>query len=290
MDRDRLSSDPDDLTSTLLASAQADEPSAAAYAKVAAALGVSLAPAALVSLAPAAVVRAASRLSLPAALKGIGLLLTVGGLIGGALLYRSHVAAKAAGQLASNPPAPRVVVRGAQVDDAKAAAASPAPISAGRALETGATVANATLGPSGVEPAPEAAAPAAVSASPATTPDPVSMRLRPASAAKVSAAQAIADPPKPAVVSTLSEQVMALDRVRVALGARRPIGALNEIASYRAHYPKGVFLIEASVLEIEALAQSGQRNLAASRAQAFLAAHPDSPHAARLRALLPSQD
>ncbi|HEY4157678.1 MAG TPA: hypothetical protein VGM29_06255 [Polyangiaceae bacterium] len=288
MDRDRLSSDPDDLTNTLLASAQADEPSAAAYAKVATALGVSLAPAALVSLAPAAAARAASRLSLPAALKGVGLLLTVGGLIGGALLYRSHVVAKAAGQLASNLSAPRAAVRGAQVDDdaTNAAAASPAPLSAGRALESGATAANTTLAPNVVEPAPEAA----VIAPLATTPDPVSMRLRPASAAKVSAAQTIADPPKPAVVSTLSEQVMALDRVRVALGAQRPIGALNEIASYRAHYPKGVFLIEASVLEIEALAQSGQRNLAASRAQAFLAAHPDSPHAARLRALLPSQD
>ena len=83
---------------------------------------------------------------------------------------------------------------------------------------------------------------------------------------------------------------MALDRVRLALSNHRSGDALSEIASYRAHYPRGVFLIEASVLEIEALAAGGQRGLAASRAQAFLAAHPDSPHAARLRALAPQKD
>jgi hypothetical protein len=117
------------------------------------------------------------------------------------------------------------------------------------------------------------------------------MRLRPASAAKIlSGPRAAADPPKPAVVSSLSEQVMALDRVRVALAGHRAGEALREIAHYRTQYPRGVFLIEASVLEIEALAANGERSLAAHRAQAFLAAHPDSPHAARLRALVPQKD
>jgi hypothetical protein len=49
-----------------------------------------------------------------------------------------------------------------------------------------------------------------------------------------------------------------------------------------------VFLTEASVLEIEALAKRGERSLAATRAQSFVAAHPDSPQAERLRALIPA--
>jgi hypothetical protein len=64
---------------------------------------------------------------------------------------------------------------------------------------------------------------------------------------------------------------------------------LSEIEHYRKAWPLGVFLTEASVLEIEALAVRGQRSLAASRAAAFVAAHPDSPQAERLRRLIPAQ-
>jgi hypothetical protein len=46
-------------------------------------------------------------------------------------------------------------------------------------------------------------------------------------------------------------------------------------------------LTEASVLEVEALAARGERALAATRAADFVAAHPDSPQADRLRALIP---
>jgi hypothetical protein len=85
--------------------------------------------------------------------------------------------------------------------------------------------------------------------------------------------------------SSLAEQVQSLDRARVALGSGDPASALHEIARYRAAWPDGVFLTEASVLEIEALAARGERSLAATRAAAFVAAHPDSPQADRLRAL-----
>ena len=74
---------------------------------------------------------------------------------------------------------------------------------------------------------------------------------------------------------------------RVALGAGDPGTALAEIAHYRKAWPTGVFLTEASVLEIEALAVRGERSLAAARASAFVQAHPDSPQAGRLRAFLP---
>jgi outer membrane protein assembly factor BamD (BamD/ComL family) len=85
--------------------------------------------------------------------------------------------------------------------------------------------------------------------------------------------------------SSLSEQVQSLDRARVALGSGNAGAALVEIAHYRKAWPKGVFLTEASVLEIEALAKRGEHSLAAARAQAFVTAHPDSPQAERLRAL-----
>ncbi|MET0790296.1 MAG: hypothetical protein ABW061_02130, partial [Polyangiaceae bacterium] len=61
-----------------------------------------------------------------------------------------------------------------------------------------------------------------------------------------------------------------------------------EIAYYRKAWPRGVFLTEASVLEIEALAARGERSLAAARAAAFVAAQPDSPQAERLRRLIPA--
>ena len=74
----------------------------------------------------------------------------------------------------------------------------------------------------------------------------------------------------------------------MALGSGNAASALREIAHYRAAWPQGVFLTEASVLEIEALAARGERSLAASRAAEFVASHPDSPQANRLRALIPA--
>jgi TolA-binding protein len=87
----------------------------------------------------------------------------------------------------------------------------------------------------------------------------------------------------------LPEQVQSLDRARVALGSGDAGTALQEIAHYRKAWPRGVFLTEASVLEIEALAARGERSSAAARAAAFVAAHPDSPQAERLRRLIPPE-
>jgi len=75
----------------------------------------------------------------------------------------------------------------------------------------------------------------------------------------------------------------------LALAAHNPSSALSEIARYRAAWPDGVFLTEASVLEVEALAAQGERSRAQARAADFVAAHPDSPQADRLRALIPAK-
>jgi hypothetical protein len=252
----------DDFTQALLRSAEVDEPSSAAYAKVAAALGVGTALGVGASLpAPAALVAGASGASALARWSGtlagkLTLLGVSGALLLGAgvelLRHRSAsepLAARSA--LAVAPtltpvPAPAVAVapRPVSVEPSLAVVASAAPLHARSDGSTAHSV------------------------------------MRPAHAALRAASGSSP--------SSLSEQVQSLDRARVALGSGNTSAALIEIAHYRSAWPKGVFLTEASVLEIEALAKRGEHSLAAIRAQAFVAAHPDSPQAERLRALIPA--
>ncbi|HEX3852254.1 MAG TPA: hypothetical protein VHW01_14895 [Polyangiaceae bacterium] len=254
----------DDFTRALLRSAEVDEPSSAAYAKVAAALGVGTALGVGASLpAPAAVVAGASGASALARWSGtlagkLALLGVSGTLLLGAgaafLLHRGAskpVAARNGSSLTSTPlPAaePRVATKSALAAAQPAAAAEP----------------------------PVALADAA---SASTGHDAPHSSVRPAHAAFHGLRSSS---------SSLPEQVQSLDRARVALNSGDAGAALIEIAHYRKAWPKGVFLTEASVLEIEALAKRGERSLAATRAQSFVAAHPDSPQAERLRALIPA--
>jgi hypothetical protein len=267
--QDRRSLPPleDDFTRALLRSAEVDEPSSAAYAKVAAGLGVGTALGVGASLpVPAAVVAGASGASAWARWSGTlaGKLTLLG--VSGALLLGAGV-----GVLRHRSPS--------------------MPSATGRALAVAlagqpqATSASAVF----------ATQPAAV------TPQPASAELALASAAPLHANalgytahggvrrwHAALRASSGSSTSSLSEQVQSLDRARVALGSGDAGAALIEIAHYRKAWPNGVFLTEASVLEIEALAKRGERSLAATRAQDFVAAHPDSPQAERLRALIPA--
>ena len=266
----------DDFTQALLRSAESDEPSNAAYAKVAAALGVGAAIGVGASLpAPAAVVAGASAASALARWSGslaakLALLGVSGALFlgaaGGYLWHRSAARVAAGrGSLvgAVVPPSPA---------RAAAAAMGVAPSQLAAAAESGAAAAQAQASPAEASLAVAAAPPsAAMAAAPVRA-------IRHVHAAVRSGASG----------SSLPEQVQSLDRARVALGSGDAGTALMEIAHYRNTWPKGVFLTEASVLEIEALAKRGERSLAAMRAQAFVAAHPDSPQAERLRALIPA--
>jgi hypothetical protein len=251
----------DDFTQALLRSAEVDEPSSAAYAKVAAALGVGTALGVGASLpAPAALVAGASGASALARWSGtlVGKLALLG--VSGALLLGAGVA------LLWH----RSVNEASAARSALAAAPTPAPAAA---------VAGASL-PASVEPSP-AVVPSAARPPHATSGGSASRGFaRPAHAALRAASGSSG--------SSLSEQVQSLDRARVALSSGDAGAALIEITHYRNAWPKGVFLTEASVLEIEALAKRGERALAAIRAQAFVAAHPDSPQAERLRALIPA--
>ncbi|HEY3665097.1 MAG TPA: hypothetical protein VGL19_03815 [Polyangiaceae bacterium] len=258
----------DDFTQALLRSAESDEPSNAAYAKVAAALGVGAAIGVGASMpAPAAVVAGASAASALARWSGslaakLALLGVSGALLlgasGGYLWHRAATRGAAGGGAQAGasvlPVQPHVATAAAVAPSQPEAAVVPGP----------ASPANAALA-------------AAVAPLAATGAAPVRALRHVHAAARLAASG-----------SSLPEQVQSLDRARVALSSGDASTALVEIAHYRKAWPKGVFLTEASVLEIEALAKRGERSLAAMRAQAFVTAHPDSPQAERLRALIPA--
>jgi hypothetical protein len=84
----------------------------------------------------------------------------------------------------------------------------------------------------------------------------------------------------------LGEQVAALDRARRALGDGDAVGALRDLDDYQSRFPRGALAEEAEVLRVEALLAEGDRASAARAGARFLAAHPESPHAARVRSLL----
>jgi len=273
----------DDFSRALLGSAEADAPSHSAYAKVAASLGVGLGLGAGASLPAAAALSAAGVTGLgrwSGSLLAKLLLLGVSGalLVGtGALLLENSPSTKpviqAAAVRAQPAPAavkaPRVIAKtpaSERAHAAKSAVESAAPPAAHSVPSANTSSAGSKFG--------QGLASAALHAPPALAP---ARRSAP-----VPATHAPAD-------SSLAEQVQSLDRARVVLASGDSSSALAEIARYRATWPQGVFLTEASVLEIEALAARGERSLARARAADFVAAHPDSPQSDRLRALIPSK-
>lgn len=261
----------DELSLALLRSAEHDEPSAAAYSKVATALGVGAA----VGLGASLPALASSGLSASAAARWSGSLLAKGAAVGVSSVL---LAVGGIQLLAHRSGGPQSAPRAASVASVVSVAAR-------------ASVA-VTGAPAGAPPAAAAvsealAEPALARAVPAPTPnlDPplapvVQKSPQPANAAQIRSA-------RPVKASSLPQQVLSLDRARVALNSGDAGAALAEIAHYRSAWPTGVFLTEASVLEIQALAKRGEVALAATRARAFVTAHPDSPQAERLRALIP---
>lgn len=287
MSRDSLPPLEDEFTRALLGSADADAPTPAAYAKAAATLGVGVgigasipAAAAIGAAGAAGVARWSSSLTAKLFLGFSGALL-VGG--AAALLTRN-----------SEPDQPSASVSAVHAPARTAAAALAAPAVAAPLAAPVAPAASAdarSRAPAGSR----APALAAVSAS-STAPRTVGQGRTPGALAarSVTLTPAVrrpshAAPARVSVDSSLAEQVQSLDRARVALAAGDSSSALAEIAHYRSSWPSGVFLTEASVLEIEALSARGEQSRARARAADFVAAHPDSPQADRLRALLPGK-
>jgi hypothetical protein len=86
--------------------------------------------------------------------------------------------------------------------------------------------------------------------------------------------------------SALTREVEALDRVRQAVRARDSREALRLLDELERSQPARVLAQEAEALRVEALFAAGERGAARARAERFLAAHPHSPHAARVQALM----
>jgi hypothetical protein len=83
--------------------------------------------------------------------------------------------------------------------------------------------------------------------------------------------------------STLREESRMLLEARAALRSKNPTLALELLHRAASRFSHGVLGEEREALMIEALAQEGQRQLAAERAEAFLRHFQRSPHAADVR-------
>jgi hypothetical protein len=149
-----------------------------------------------------------------------------------------------------------------------------APAAHPRALTTAAVsvVTSAQLSPG---PAPSPAATATAEPSATTTPPP---RVRPNVAVP-----SAASPHAVARAPGLEPEIAALDAARTALRERAPARALGLLEEYAQAFPRGQLHLEAEVVAIRALEMQGLWSEADRRASAYLAQHPDDPHAAALR-------
>lgn len=263
MDRTTLPPVEDDFMRALLRSAEGDEPSHAAYTKVASAVGASVGLGVTASLPPAVA-------GVSAGLSAVG-------------RWSSSAAVRLATFGASSA---LLVAGGVMLLRSPSSDLQPKPSPAALPLRPHAAV-SAPVPPLPLRPQ-HVASPSSVIGSrptPGAVPSPHQAKRPPVPRAP----RPVSESAQSSAGFSLAEQVQSLDRARVALSAGDSSGALREIAHYRAAWPSGVFVTEASVLEIEALAARGERSLAATRASAFVAAHPDSPQADRLRALIPHE-
>lgn len=85
---------------------------------------------------------------------------------------------------------------------------------------------------------------------------------------------------------TLAHELSSIDAARARLARGDAEGALTKLDAYTRGYPRGRLALEAEVLRIDALDQSGRTSAARERAEAFLRRHPHSVLAARVRARL----
>jgi TolA-binding protein len=84
-------------------------------------------------------------------------------------------------------------------------------------------------------------------------------------------------------VTTLAEEGRMLAEAHRLVQAGQPERALSVLRDSQKRYPRSVLSQEREVLTIEALYAGGASGTAKQRALAFLARHPKSPHAERLR-------
>lgn len=192
-------------------------------------------------------------------------------------------------------------VAGSAVVAGKSAAASLSSSSVQQLVAAGAVAVAATIGVLALTvgrstPTVPAASPPVVLTSPAAAPrgagDVTSAEPEPEPPAPVATPPAAAPPrtvvaapvaSRPSPSASLADETRSLDAARKALAAGEPSRALTLLDDHARRFPRGGLALEAEVLRIEALAQSGNRTAAASRARAFVARHPSSVFTPRVR-------
>ena len=110
-------------------------------------------------------------------------------------------------------------------------------------------------------------------------------RTTPLPSAPPVAQSAVARSDAAAPATTLGEELAAINSVRAALAGKSAQTALRSLDEYASNYPNGHFTTEALILRVTALSALGDHASAKRLADDFLARHPDSPYARRLRSL-----
>jgi len=108
---------------------------------------------------------------------------------------------------------------------------------------------------------------------------PVSAREMPLGAPAVSAALPIRS-------SALEAEASLLAKMRAELRSGQARAALSTLNQLQSTFPHGALLQEREVLAVEVLAATGNLAAAKRKANAFIAAHPASPHNAKLERLV----
>lgn len=88
---------------------------------------------------------------------------------------------------------------------------------------------------------------------------------------------------KTARAASITEELQAIDAARSAVAAGDGARALKLLDDHARRFPRGRLHLEAEVLRIEALARSGNRAAATTRARAFVKRHPNSVFTPRVR-------
>jgi hypothetical protein len=86
--------------------------------------------------------------------------------------------------------------------------------------------------------------------------------------------------------STLADELARIDRAHRSLAAGNAAAALENVDAYDSLYPNGSLSQESNAIRIEALIAHGDHKAAERAASNFLAAHPTSPYAKRIRELI----
>ncbi|HXU65246.1 MAG TPA: hypothetical protein VN962_26285 [Polyangia bacterium] len=84
----------------------------------------------------------------------------------------------------------------------------------------------------------------------------------------------------------LSRELASIDAARTALARGDAAGAIARLNRYARAYPRGRLDMEAEVLRIDALVESGRTDQARARAREFLRRHPNSVLGAHVRTRL----